>query len=112
MNPVLSFDDVWQRVRALAGSTIPLAARGSIKILGVDQTGVLRETSRGHVRKMSIESFRWTVRKLNDQAEISRADILDGIRRWESSGVVATLAATGLYEIARSPVVVLRRASS
>lgn len=57
---------------------------------------------------MSIDSFRWTVDALNRSENVDRAKILEGIRRWESSGVVATLAATGLYEFTPGPRVGLR----
>ena len=105
------FDGMWARVAALQGQSSPLAVRGSIRILRVDDRGVLRESSRGHTGRMSIESFRWTVDELDRRGAMTRAEILAGIRRWESSGVVATLAATGLYEITRTPNVGIRRSA-
>jgi hypothetical protein len=95
-------------VSALEGRSIPLAVRGSIRILRVDDRGVLRETSQGHIGLMHIDSFRWTVSELDRRGVLTRAEILDGIRRWESSGVVATLAATGRYEVVHDPTVGLR----
>jgi hypothetical protein len=89
-----------------------LAVSGSNRILRVDDRGVLRETSLGRTRRMSIESFRWTVEELDRRGQMTRAQILDGIKRWESSGVVAILAATGLYEITRAPSVGLRRSTA
>jgi hypothetical protein len=106
--PGVAFSEVWRRIRALEGTTIPLAARGRIDILKVDEQGVVRRTSRGNIGRMSIESVRWTVDALNRLEHLHRDQILDGIRRWESSGVVATLAATQLYEITRDPRVGLQ----
>jgi hypothetical protein len=83
-----------------------------MRILRVDDAGVLRETSRGRTSQMSIESFRWTVDVLDRRPAITRTEVLAGIGRWESSGVVATLAATGLYEIAPEPNVGLRKADT
>lgn len=103
-----TFDQVWDQIRALAGTTVPLAVRGQIEILEVDERGVLRKTSSGNISLMSIRSFQWTVDELNQSGELSRGEILEGIRRWESSGVVATLAATGLYELTGGPRVGLR----
>ena len=57
---------------------------------------------------MSIESFRRTVDALNKYEHLDREEILADIQRWESSGVVATLAATELYELTRAPKVGLR----
>jgi hypothetical protein len=57
---------------------------------------------------MSIESFRWAVTELERRQQLDRIEILDGIRRRESSGVVAILAATGLFEIVRGARVGLR----
>ena len=96
-----SFDEVWDRVHALEGARIPLAERGEINVITVDQRGPFRRTSKGKVARMSIESFRWTVAELNRRRRLDRAEILEGIRCWEPSGVVAILAATGLYEITR-----------
>ena len=96
------------RIHDLEDSTVQLAVRGQIDILKVDARGVVRRTSRGNIGRMSIDSFRWTVDKLNRSQHLDRAKILDGIRRWESSGVVATLAATGLYEFTPDPRVTLR----
>ena len=104
----IRFDEVWERIRTLEGRTVPLAVRGRIEVLKVDVRGVLRRTSHGNMGLMSIDSFRWTVDALNRCDHLSRGQILEGIRRWESSGVVATLAATGLYELTRGPRVGLR----
>ena len=104
----VAFDDVWRRIHALEQTTVPLASQGRIDIVKVDERGILRRTSRGNVSHMSIESFRWTVDALNRRQHMSREDILEGIRRWESSGVVAILAATGLYELTKEPNVGLR----
>jgi hypothetical protein len=49
-----------------------------------------------------------TVSELDRRGALTRAEILNGIRRWESSGVVATLAATGRYEVVHDPTVGLR----
>jgi hypothetical protein len=100
----MRFDDVWSRNVSLERTTVPLPMRGRIKILKVDERGVLRLTSRGHRSRMSIASFERTVDALNKHGHLTREQILSLIRRWESSGVVATLAATGLYEITRDPV--------
>ena len=106
--PRYRFDDVWDRVRALEGTRIPLAERGEIDVINVDETGLVRKTSLGNVAHMSIDSFRWTVTELNRRQQMDRLDILEGIRRWESSGVVAVLAATGLFEITHQGRVGLR----
>lgn len=42
----VAFDDVWSRIRALEGTTVPLASHGQIDILKVDGRGVIRRTSR------------------------------------------------------------------
>jgi hypothetical protein len=107
-HPEVTFDEVWKRIHDLEDTTVLLAARGQIDILKVDERGVVRRTSRGNVTRMSIDSFRWTVDALNQDEHLDREKILDGIRRWESSGVVATLAATGLYEITRGSRLGLR----
>lgn len=105
----MTFDDVWDQIKNLEGARIALAVRGEIDIIKVDQDGLVRRTSRGHVARMSIESFEWTVKELNRRHQIDRTEILEGIRRWESSGVVAILAATGLYEITQGARIGLRR---
>ena len=104
----IAFEDVWNRIRALEQTTVPLASRGQIDILTVDEQGVIRRTSRGNTSRMSIDSFRWTVNEVNSREHLSREEILEGIHRWESSGVVAILAATGLYEVTHDPKVGLR----
>lgn len=104
----IAFEEVWARVRALETKTIPLAARGSMQVIRVDHHGLIRQTSTGRPGRMSIDSFKWAVNALNDRDHVSRQDILSGIRRWESSGVVAVLAATDLYEITHDPHVGLR----
>lgn len=104
----VAFDDVWSRIRALEQTTVPLASHGQIDILAVDERGVIRRTSRGNVSRMSIDSFRWSVNALNRREHLSREEILEGIRRWESSGVIAILAATGLYELTQDPNVGLK----
>ena len=107
-----TFDEVWDRVRALEGAHIPLAERGEIDVIKVDQRGLVRRTSQGQIARMSIESFRWAVTELNRRQQMDRIEILEGIRRWESSGVVAILAATGLFEITRGTRIGLRVMSS
>jgi hypothetical protein len=103
-----TFDDVWKHIKSVEGTRVPLAVRGQIDVIKVDQQGILRRTSRGQVARMSIESFRWTVDELNRRPEMDRLEILEGIRRWESSGVVAILAATGMFEVTRGARVGLR----
>ena len=106
--PYPTFDDVWDRVQALEGARIPLAERGEMDVIKVDRRGLVRRTSQGQVARISIESFRWAVTQLNRRQQLDRMEILEGIRRWESSGVVAVLAATGLFEITRGTRVGLR----
>lgn len=103
-----TFDEVWDRIQALEGERIPLAMRGEIEVMEVDKRGLIRRTSRGRLGRMSIDSFRWSVTELNRRRRLDRIEILDGIRRWESSGIVAILAATGLFEITRGARVGLR----
>jgi hypothetical protein len=103
-----TFDAVWDRIRALEGLRIPLAERGEIDVVMVDDRGIVRRSSHGRVARMSIESFRWAVAELNRRRQLDRLEILKGIRRWESSGVVAILAATGLFEITRGSRLGLR----
>jgi hypothetical protein len=99
--PTLTFDEVWARVHSLEGRTVPLAAHGEIDVLKVDAEGLVRRTSRGRVGRMSIDSFRWTFENLIERRQMDRLEILAGIKRWESSGVVAVLAATGFFVITR-----------
>jgi hypothetical protein len=105
----ISFADVWARVRSLEGKDVALARRGTIRILKVDSGGVSRRTSTGHNSRMAIRSFQWVVRELENRDQLDRLTILEGIGRWESSGVLAVLAATGLYEITIGQRVGLRR---
>ncbi len=98
----MTFDEVWTRIHKLEGATIPLAVRGEIELLTVDDQGIVRRTSKGRIGRMSIDSFRWTFLNLVDRRQMDRLEILAGIKRWESSGIVAVLAATGVFEITRN----------
>lgn len=60
-HPDVAFDEVWKRIHALEGTTVPLAARGEIEILKVDERAVVRRTSRGNIGSCPSTPFagRW-----------------------------------------------------
>lgn len=95
----MRFSDVWDRVKLLEGKSVELAVHGQIEVLAVDDEGLTRRTSKGHVRRIPIKSFRWTVARIEERGRLERLEVLAGVKRWESSGIVAILAATDLYEI-------------
>ena len=106
-----SFDVIWERyVIPLAGTTITADDGRTNRILHVDWSGVVRESSRGRRQQIRIEVFRSAVECILRDGSITRVEVNDMYPGRAPSGICLILAQVPTFEYGGRPLTLRLRA--
>lgn len=100
----LSFETIWQQyIMPLKGQTLYRENGDSNLIVNVDWSGVERISSNGRKKRIKIEIFKLTVKKLLDDEYISRDYINQHYADRASSGVILILRQIPFFSATKRP---------
>ncbi len=103
----LSFQEIWnQYVIPMKGKTLSGETGLQNKIISVDNSGVVRRTSKGKSNEIPIEPFRWAFKRIKEVGQVTRDEINQEFAGRLSSGVVLILGNIPLFEVTTNPLTV------
>lgn len=94
-----TFDRIWEdHVMPLTGQVLTRPNGSTNEVVSVDWSGLSRRSSRGSVRTIDIEIFRWTIDRLLAGDVVLRDQINSQYPKRASSGIVLVLESLPMFE--------------